>query len=208
MRIAALVVIGLLAAPACGGSSPAAKSAPDGQPNVIPVTEAMGSPHPGDPAPDFELTDQNGGKTKLSSLKGSVVVLAFVTSWCPFSRAEQPYLKQFADDYAPRGVKFVAVDIKEPEADYRTYLSRVPMPFPVLHDESGDVAGTYVPPHAFPDFSERYKVVVTSNLVLDREGKIRFFALADLRNFDAAYVHARKAVDELLGATGTAPGKT
>jgi peroxiredoxin Q/BCP len=183
---------------ACGGSSPAPKAAGDGQPQIIAVTEAMGDPHPGQPAPDFELTDQNGAKTKLSSLRGSPVVLAFVTSWCPFSRAEQPYLKKFADEYAPRGVKFVAVDIKEPEADYREYLGRMAMPFPVLRDESAQVALSYVPPRALPDFTERYKVVVTSNLILDREGTIRFFALSDLRNFDAAYVHARKALDAML----------
>lgn len=185
---------------ACGGASPPPRSgaAGDGQPAVIDVTAAMGDPHPGELAPDFELTDQSGAKTKLSSLRGSPVVLAFVTSWCPFSRAEQPYLKKFADDYTARGVKFVAVDIKEPEADYREYLGRVALPFPVLRDESGQVAVSYAPPHALPDFTDRTKVVVTSNLVLDRDGIIRFFALADLRNFDATFVYARKAVDALL----------
>jgi peroxiredoxin len=168
----------------------------------------MGDPHEGEAAPDFELTDQNGAKTKLSSLRGSVVVLAFVTSWCPFSRAEQPYLKEFADEYAPKGVKFLAVDIKEPEADYKTYLGRVALPFPVLRDASGDVATSYVPPRALPDFTERYKVVVTSNLVIDRDGVIRFFALADLRNFDAKFVYARKAVDALLAGAAPAAGKT
>jgi peroxiredoxin len=197
-----LVMILVATVPACGGSAPPARSADDGKPNVIAVTEAMGSPRAGDLAPDFELVDQDGAKTRLSSLRGSPVVLAFVTSWCPFSRAEQPYLKKFADEYTPKGVKFVAVDLKEPEADYREYLSRVAMPFPVLRDESGQVALSYVPPRALPDFTERYKVVVTSNLVLDRQGVIRFFALADLRNFDAAYVHARRAVDALL-AEGT-----
>jgi peroxiredoxin len=198
----------LLSAAACGGSSTTSRTPGDGQPNVVAVTDAMGTPHPGDAAPDFELVDQVGAKTKLSSMHGSIVVLAFVTSWCPFSRAEQPYLKEFADEYAPKGVKFVAVDIKEPEPDYRSYLGRVAMPFPVLRDESGDVAMSYVPPRAFPDFTERYKVVVTSNLVIDRDGVIRFFALADSRNFDARFTHARKAVDAILSGAGPAATKT
>jgi peroxiredoxin len=198
MRAPLVVVAFVSSLLACGGSSPPPRSADDGQPKVIAVTDAMGDPHPGDAAPDFDLADQSGTHTKLSSLRGSPVMLAFVTSWCPFSRAEQPYLKKLAEEYAPKGVKFVAVDIKEPEADYREYLGRMAMPFPVLRDESAQVALSYVPPRAFPEFAERYKVVVTSNLILDREGTIRFFALADTRNFDAAYVHARKALDALL----------
>jgi peroxiredoxin len=87
-------------------------------------------------------------------------------------------------------------------------MGRVAMPFPVLRDPSADVAMSYVPPHAFPDFTERYKVVVTSNLVIDRDGTIRFFALADSRNFDAKYTLARKAVDSLLGGGGSSAGKT
>jgi peroxiredoxin len=204
---AALLLLSALL-PSCGGSSPPAQSPGDGQPQVIAVTDAMGDPHAGDAAPDFELVDQGGQKTKLSSLRGSVVALAFVTSWCPFSRAEQPYLKALADEYTPKGVKFIAVDIKEAEADYKTYLGRVAMPFPVLRDESGEVAVSHAPPHALPDFTDRTKVVVTSNLVIDKDGTIRFFALADLRNFDAAFVHERKAIDSLLASPGPAGGKT
>jgi peroxiredoxin len=205
-----LAVLAFTMLPACGGSSPAPQNGGDGQPKVISVTDAMGSPHPGDAAPDFELSDKSGAKTKLSSLRGSIVVLAFVTSWCPFSRAEQPYLKEFADAYAPKGVKFLAVDIKENDADYATYLDRVPMPFPVLRDASGDVALSYVPPHAFPEFTERYKVVVTSNLIIDQFGTIKYFALADTRNFDAKFTLERQAVDILLSGGIAAPsaGKT
>jgi peroxiredoxin len=203
-----LAVLALTTLSACGGSSPAPQNAGDGQPNVISVTDAMGSPHPGDAAPDFELSDKSGAKTKLSSLRGSIVVLAFVTSWCPFSRAEQPYLKEFADEYAPKGVKFLAVDIKENDADYATYLGRVAMPFPVLRDGSGDVALSYVPPHAFPDFTERYKVVVTSNLIIDQFGTIKFFALADTRNFDTKFTLERKVLDIILSGGSAAPAKT
>jgi peroxiredoxin len=185
----------------CGGAAPA-RTAQGGRPNVVPVTEAMGSPHPGDAAPDFQLPDQGGAEIKLSSLRGSLVVLAFVTSWCPFSRAEQPYLRQFANEYGPRGVKFVAIDIKEPEKDYREYVDRFAMPFPVLRDAAGDVALSYVPPRVLPDFTERYKVVVSANLVLDKTGTIRFFGLIDLRNFDAHYARAREVVDGLLSESG------
>ncbi len=191
---------------ACGGgaqtSAPVASAKPaapvEDTPRVVEITPDMGSPHVGDPAPDFELPDQDGKPTKLSSMKGSVVVLAFVTSWCPFSKAEHPNLKTFAEAYSPKGVKFVAVDIAEPEADYRTYVNRVALPFPVLKDEKGTVAKSYAPPKALPMLEDRTRVVVTSTLVLDAQGTIRFFGLTDTAHFDAEFVNAKRAVDAVL----------
>jgi peroxiredoxin len=167
------------------------------EPTIV-VTEAMGSPHLGDVAPDFELPDQDGKPVKLSSSRGSVVVLAFVTSFCPFSKAEQPNLAQLATDYAGKKVKVIAVDIAEPASDYRAYLARVPMGLPVLRDGDGAVALRFTPPGAQPQFEERTKALVTGNLVLDAEGRIRFFTLLDTVHFDAKLEHVRRAVDRLL----------
>ena len=64
---------------AAAGSSPFDSTPPE--PSIA-ITGDMGSPHVGDEAPDFELVDQTGAKVKLSSLRGKVVMLAFVTSWC------------------------------------------------------------------------------------------------------------------------------
>src|SRR5882672_1364901 len=83
------------------------------------VTPEMGAVHPGVPAPDFELVDQSGRTVRLSSLRGSVVLLAFVSSWCPFSQAEQPNLKKVFADYRGKNLKVLAVDVKEDDAGYR-----------------------------------------------------------------------------------------
>ncbi len=186
-------------------SSPAAPPVSPGQvmedgpadPSIV-VTEAMGSPHLGDVAPDFELPDQDGKPVKLSASRGSVVVLAFVASFCPFSKAEQPHLAQLATDYAGKNVKVIAIGIAEPESDYRAYLARVPMGLPVLRDEGGAVALRFTPPGAQPQFKDRTKALVTSNLVLDPEGRIRFFTVLDTVHFDAKLEHVRRAVDRLL----------
>ncbi len=167
------------------------------------VTDAMGNPHPGDVAPDFDLVDQDGKHVTLASLKGSWVVLAFVTSWCPFSKAEQPNLAKLAADYTPKGVKVVAIDVAEKDADYATYMARVQMPIPILHDTDGAVSKSYAPPKAMPEFTDRTKVVVTSNLIINPEGKIVLFGLADLMNFDAEYTIVRKKLDEVVAHSGT-----
>lgn len=196
-----LVFLAAASVVACGGQ--AARSPTTStpvvaeEPRMIEVTPEMGSPHPGDPAPAFELVDQSGQRVKLSSYRGSVVVLAFVTSWCPFSKAEQPFLKALADEYGTKGVKFLAIDVNEEEPDYKLYLSRVAMPFPVLRDESGDVARSYAPSRAQPSFQDRSKVTVTSNLVIDAQGTIRFFGLVDTVSFDDRLVHVRRVIDRL-----------
>jgi peroxiredoxin len=181
-----------------GAVEPSAFDVAAAEPSIT-VTPQMGSPHVGDTAPDFELSDQTGAKVKLSSLRGKVVMLAFVTSWCPFSEAEQPNLAKLATDYAAdERVKVLAVDIKEGDDGYAKYLGRAKAPFPVLHDASGAVTTTFTPPLAQPSIKDRATVLVTSNMVLDPEGKIRFFTMVDTVHFDARLVHARAAIEGLL----------
>jgi len=165
----------------------------------IAVTGDMGSPHVGDLAPDFELSDQAGAKVKLSSLRGKVVMLAFVTSWCPFSEAEQPNLAKLAEDYArDERVRVLAVDIKENNEGYEKYVGRAKMPFPVLRDPTGAVTATFTPARAQPTIKDRATVLVTSNAVVDPDGRIRFFTMVDTVHFDSRLVHARHAIEDLL----------
>jgi peroxiredoxin len=207
-RLRAVSLCAALGLVACGGARTPAAAPPGAGATAasIAVTPEMGSPHPGDSAPDFELTDQHDAKVKLSDLRGSVVVLAFVTSWCPFSQAEQPHLAKLADQYRGQNVKILAVDIKESDEAYAKYLARVPMPIPVLHDRTGEVVASYTPERAQPDVKDRATVLVTSNLVIDAEGRIRFFTMVDTANFDADLVFVRRAVDDLLRSANGSRG--
>ncbi len=57
------------------------------------------------------------------------------------------------------------------------------------------------PAKAMPEFKDRIPVVATSNLLIDPDGRIRFFTLLDTNQFDARLVHLRKALDNLLAGT-------
>jgi peroxiredoxin Q/BCP len=175
----------------------AAGDAPPLGPSVL-VTDALGSPHIGEPAPDFDLVDQSGSHVRLSELRGSVVVLAFVASFCPFSAAAQPSLARLTERYAPYGVRVIAIDVGEDEPAFQAYVSRMKLPFPVLHDPDAAVSLRFTPTHARPGVRDRSQVVVTSNLVIDRAGTIRFFTLLDTVHFDAKLVHLGRAVDLAL----------
>jgi len=171
-----------------------------GEPSVL-VTPEMGSPHIGELAPDFDLVDQTGAHVRLSALRGSPVVLAFVASFCPFSAAAQPSLASLAKEYAARGVRVVAVDVGEDDQAFASYVSRMQLPFPVLHDPDGATSLRFTPSNASPGVKDRRMVIVTSNLVIDRDGRIRFFTLLDTTHFDAKLVHVRQALDQALQAT-------
>ncbi|HEX2677888.1 MAG TPA: TlpA disulfide reductase family protein, partial [Polyangiales bacterium] len=133
---------------ACAGKAPPAQQpAPQG-PSIV-VTPEMGHPHVGDAAPELEVTTPEGEKLQLSSLRGQVVVLAFVTSWCPFSQAEQPNLAKLAHDYAgSKDLRVVIVDIDQNEEGYRQYLARQDMGAPVYWTASAEAAQAWVPPNA------------------------------------------------------------
>jgi peroxiredoxin len=188
----------------CGAAAtppPAAQakepSTADG-PSIV-VTPEMGHPHVGDAAPDFEVSTPEGATLRLSSLRGQVVVLAFVTSWCPFSQAEQPHLASLVRDYAGnQAVRVVIVDIDQKQEGYLKYVGKQDMGAPVYWNASADGVRAYVPPNAAPTITrDRWRVLVTSNLVIDRDGVIRFFTLTDTLKFDAELKHVRAAISEL-----------
>lgn len=51
----------------------------------------------------------------------------------------------------------------------------------------------------------RSQVPIASNLIIDREGRIRFYTLLDSANFDARLVALRAELDALLAAEGPGP---
>ena len=69
--------------------------------------------------------------------------------------------------------------------------------FPVLLDADGTATERYAPAGVLPDLP-RNQVPIASNLIIDREGRIRFFSLLDSANFDARLVALRARLDELL----------
>ena len=162
----------------------------------------MGRPGVGDAAPDFELSDGSGYRVKLSSLRGSVVVMQFGASVCPFSKAELPHLNQLAKDYAGKNVKVLLLDVDEGKAEYEEYSSRMPLALTMLRDEKGEVAKQYAPDHAQLAIKKRQYVMIPSNLIVGRDGKIQFDTLLDSEHFDAELVALRKKLDGLVLAGG------
>jgi peroxiredoxin len=100
-------------------------------------------PQPGSLAPDFGLKSPQGATTRLSSLRGRIVVLHFWATWCPHCVEEMPLLAQLARENDPRRVTVLAVNLGEPARKVSRYLRSRQLSLAVLLDARGKVARAY-----------------------------------------------------------------
>jgi thiol-disulfide isomerase/thioredoxin len=101
--------------------------------------------------PEFNLPDVVSGKNISSEeLKGWVSVVMFICNHCPFVKHVNDQLVKLANDYIPKGVKFIAISSNDvvaypedsPEKMKET-ARQLQYPFPYLYDESQDVAKSF-----------------------------------------------------------------
>jgi peroxiredoxin len=176
----------LVAALSLAAVSPAAAS-PQGGPAGV-----------GHAAPEFQLPSLDGQTVSLAALRGRPVVIHFAATWCPFCNAELPNLIALDRAYKARGVQVLIVDINESRSKVERWARKHGVTFPVLLDADGAVAKRYAPPKTVQPDLGRDEVMVAANLLIDRQGQVRFFSLLDSASFDARLVALRARLDELL----------
>jgi len=149
-----------------------------------------------DPAPAFTLLDTEGAEHALPADPAPPATVVIVTcNHCPYVIAWNPRLRAVAEDYAPRGVRFLAINANDatrypadsPEAMAR-FVRDQDWPIPYLYDESQEVAralDAQVTPHVF---------------VLDGEHRLRYRGApdADHRDESQGAKWLRDALDAVL----------
>ena len=129
LRIASLLISCLLVAGARAESPQKTESLP-------PVTKPF-------PAPDFELPGEDGRTYRLSTYRGSVVVLNFWATWCPPCRYEMPSMERARQKIAGEKIVILAVNVGEDEDTVFAFLARYPVQFPLLLDRQATVVKQY-----------------------------------------------------------------
>ncbi len=97
----------------------------------------------GKPAPEFSLTQLDGGQTTLASQRGRVVLLNFWATWCAPCKKEMPALQSVADRLANQPFSLLAVNLQETPDMVRPFEQDLKLRFPILLDTEGDVARRY-----------------------------------------------------------------
>jgi peroxiredoxin len=107
-------------------------------------------------APDFELPSINGGKVRLSSYRGKVVILNFWTKTCRPCLEEMPSIADLAKALKPHPeIALITVTTDDSAADAKDTLKSVlngaDVPFEVLIDADGDIVQGKYGTKLFPE---------------------------------------------------------
>jgi peroxiredoxin len=120
----------------------------------------------GKPAPDFTLLKRDKHKFKLSTTRGSVVMLDFWASWCKPCRAGIPYWKEVYSKYHRKGFEIVSITDDKSWKSWKLALDQEKMPWTQVIDyvapgTLSGVVGELYSTHFLPHF-----------VLIDKKGKI------------------------------------
>ena len=119
------------------------------------------------PAKEFTVATPQGQHILLSSLKGKVVVVQFLFTWCPHCQAFSKVLTQFNREYGPRGFQALGVAFEDDVTkDKAVSYAQQYAGFPVGVSTRSTVLG-------YLGISELERIGVPQIVVIDRKGVIR-----------------------------------
>jgi len=100
----------------------------------------------GSRAPEINLPTLNGGRVKLSKLRGHPVIVSFWGTWCAPCRQEFPMLSSAQSRYADAGLLILAVNGRDQElstSDVQRFVEALSVSFTVALDKRGSARRAY-----------------------------------------------------------------
>lgn len=108
-------------------------------------TETVAAPQRGFLAPDFELITTSGEIVKLSELRGQAILVNLWATWCPPCREEMQSIEKVYNEYKNQGFVVLAVNMtyQDDVQKIAPFVIERGLTFPILLDETGDLANDY-----------------------------------------------------------------
>jgi peroxiredoxin len=115
-------------------------------PSAAGTTASISAPQQGFEAPGFTLQTLDGEPVALSDLRGQAVLVNFWATWCPPCKAEMPAIQEVYDEYKGQGFTVLAVNMayQDDPGNIPSFMAEFGLDFPVLLENSGQVANTYL----------------------------------------------------------------
>ncbi|MCE5332158.1 MAG: TlpA family protein disulfide reductase [Bacteroidales bacterium] len=141
----------------------------------------------GDAAPDFSMKLTDGKTTRISELKGKVIMLQFTASWCSVCRKEMPFIESDIWQKHKTNPNFalLAIDRDEPLETVLKFVESAKITYPVGLDPKADIFALYA----------QREAGITRNVIIDKTGKI--VMLTRLYNVEE-FRKMTQVIDELL----------
>lgn len=111
-------------------------------------------------APVFSATTLDERKFTAESLKGSVVLIQFWTTWCGYCRRDEQAVEAVTRDFAGKGLVVLAVNVGESKKKVRQYLKDSPRSCNIVLTENTNLAAVFAA-RSFPFY-----------VALDKQGKV------------------------------------
>jgi peroxiredoxin len=140
---------------------------------------------------DFTLPDTRGARISIKpEARWKFTVVEFLSHKCPCALGYDSRMKQLAETYTARGVRFVGINssVDETAADEDLHIARAGLPFPVFMDNGSVVA-------------DNYKASITPEIfVIDSKNIIRYHGRIDDSRDPASVTSQdlKQALDGLL----------
>jgi peroxiredoxin Q/BCP len=126
----------------------------------------------GKPAPDFELTSDSGERVKLSSLRGSPVVLYFYPKDdTPGCTTQACGIRDVYADFRERGAVVLGVS-PDDEASHVKFKEKYSLPFTLLADPEHAVAQEYGVWKERSMYGKKSMGIERSTFVIDADGNV------------------------------------